>query len=141
MPMSNEELVAEIRQGKTELMEQLWDQVKRFVYWKARAVYISPGAGYTLEDLEQSGYLALAPAVETYDPERGAFLTWLSYYLKKEFAAAGGARGTKKRPLNVAVSLDAPLSLDDVDDGTLHDIVASKRADGGDAYTDAEDAI
>lgn len=142
--MSNEELVAAIQQGRTELMDMLWNQVSAFVYRMARsAISRTPlGHGCTIEDLQQSGYLALASAVETYDPEKSSFLTWLGYYLKTEFALAGGYHGTKRNPLDDAVSLDAPLSSGDAEEGgTLYDVVASQQTDGGSGYADVEERI
>lgn len=121
--MSNEELVAVIQAGTSERMGELWDQVKGLVAWKARHIMTALDlrgnlCGTELEDLVQSGYLALVKAVETYKPDDGAFSTWLIYHLKNTFAEATGYR-TKRgqnEPLNNSFSLDK--TVDDESDGT-----------------------
>lgn len=125
--MSNEELVAEIQAGSVELMGDLWEQVAGLIRWKAQMRMSDfENCGVELEDLCQSGYLAMVAAVNTYDPAAGgAFSTWLMYHLKNSFAEAAGCRTQKgrKEPLNNFISLDTPLT-DDVDSGDLMDVVA-----------------
>lgn len=139
--MTNEELAVAIRNGRTELTSQLWENVRRFVHSRARNVmqHIPPSYGVTEEDLVQSGYFALCSAIEKYDPEQGSFLTVLSFYLKNEFAAAGGY-AKNPDPITSAVSLDAPTNGDE-DNDPLVDFVASRRPDGGDDYTDVDDRM
>lgn len=139
--MTNEELAVAIRNGRTELTSQLWENVRRFVHSRARNVmqHIPPSYGVTEEDLVQSGYFALCSAIEKYDPEQGSFLTVLSFYLKNEFAAAGGY-AKNPDPITSAVSLDAPTNGDE-DNDPLVDFVASQRPDGGDDYTDVDDRM
>ena len=140
--MTNEELAVAIRNGRTELIPQLWENVRRFVHGRSRNVmqHIPPSYGVTEEDLVQSGYFALCSAIEKYDPEQGSFLTVLSFYLKNEFAAAGGYAKTPD-PITSAVSLDAPTNGDDGEGDPLEDFVASQRPGGGDDYTDADDRM
>lgn len=142
--MTNEELAVRIQQGEAELVAQLWAQTEAFVRCRARdaMLHIPPSHGCSVEDLVQSGYLALSSAIETYVPDRSSFITWLGYYLQNEFAAAGGYRGTKRHPLDDALSLDAPVSSDGTDeDGTLLDIVADTHPDGKDEYATVDEAI
>ena len=141
--MTNEELVQQIKRGRSDLMETLWDQTRAFVYKKARTAMsgIPASCGVTIDDLAQSGYIALAAAVDTYDAQRGSFLTWLAYYLKVEFSVAAGYRSTKRDPLNMAVSLDAPLTGDAEEDGTLLDVIPGAEEDGHTAYNEVEDRI
>lgn len=122
--MSNEELVAVIQAGAEERMGELWEQVKGLVAWKARHIMTaldlrgSP-CGVELEDLMQSGYIAMVEAVHYYNPESGAaFSTCLINRLKTVFAEATGYR-TKRgqnEPLNNSFSLDK--TVDDESDGT-----------------------
>ena len=128
--MSNEELVAEIQAGATERMDELWEQVERLIKWKANRIMTvldgCPGCGVAFEDLYQSGYLAMAAAVNTYDPTAGGnFATWLMYHLKKVFAETTGYRTQKGRqePLNNYLSLDTPLT-DGTDSDALMDVIA-----------------
>ena len=124
--MTNEEIVARIQAGEGELVGKLWEQVEWFVSWKARRVInaIDRKGGVVFDDLYNSGFLAMVAAIDTYDPESGAFTTWLMFYLKKEFAEATGIRTRKSRndPLRNAMSLSSPVGDDD-DSGELIDII------------------
>ena len=87
--------------------------------------------GVTAEDLYQSGFLALLPAVDSYDPAAGmSFIGWLALHLKTAFAEAGGWRTERQQadPLQRAGSLDAPLG-NDMEDTCLVDIVADPAAE------------
>lgn len=116
--MSNEELTAAIQAGDTERMGALWEQVAGLCCWKAKQVMTAldlrgSSCGVELDDLMQTGYIALAQAVETYQPEHGAFSTWYVYYLKKAFAELTGFHTKQGRlePLNTLyLSMDAPVS-------------------------------
>ncbi len=143
--MSNEELVADIKSGAVDLMDQLWEQVERLVKWKAKRIITifegCPGRGVEFEDLYQSGYLAMVEAVETYDPAAGgAFSTWFMFHLKTAFAEATGYRTIKgqNEPLNNSLSLDTPLS-DDADSDDLMDVIADPSGQNG--IISAEDAL
>lgn len=122
--MTNEELVVLIHTGATEYMGKLWEQVAGLVKWSARRILPALGerSGVELDDLIQSGYLALVAAVATYVPENGAFSSWLIFYLKTAFAQASGYRTEKQRndPLRFALSLESPLGDEDGD--TLGDL-------------------
>ena len=132
--MSNEELVAMIQAGAEECMGELWDQVAGLVKWRANHIMSaldlrgSP-CGVELDDLIQSGYLALVKAVETYTPDDGAFSTWLIYHLKTVFAEATGYRTKKGRlaPLNNALSMDKPLT-DEADSSTFGEFIPDLKA-------------
>ena len=116
--MSNEGLVAAIQAGEAERMGALWEQVAGLCCWKAKQVMTAldirgRSCGVELDDLMQTGYIALAQAVETYQQEHGAFSTWYIYYLKKAFAELTGFHTKQGRlePLNTLyLSMDAPVS-------------------------------
>ena len=121
--MDNEELVTVIQAGATERMVDLWEQTKGLIAFKARHIMTALGlrgnpCGVEMEDLIQSGYLALVKAVETYEPSAGAFSTWLVYHLKNTFSELTGYRTKTGRnePLNNSFSLDK--TVDDETDGT-----------------------
>lgn len=132
--MSNEELVAKIRNGEPERMAELWSQVERLVKWKAARVFVALelrgcACGVEFDDLVQCGYPAMAAAVESYSPESGAFSTWLLYRLQSEFADATGYRTKRGRnePLNGSLSLDKPLG-EDGDAELFGDLIPDWRA-------------
>lgn len=124
--MSNEELAARIQAGERELIPELWERVRGFVRQQAWRRFVLTGGygGVEVEDLAQSGFLALLEAVEGFRPEEGcSFITFLSLRLKAAFAAAGGYRTSKRDPLNSCASLDAPVGEED-SDTTLLDFQA-----------------
>lgn len=125
--MTNEALVAEIQAGAVDRMGELWEQIEKLVKWKANRVMtaLDGRGGVEFDDLYQSGYPALAAAVDSYSPENGAFSTWYMYHLKTAFAETTGCRTQrgKREPLNNCISLDTPLS-DDADSDVLMDVIA-----------------
>lgn len=133
--MTNEELAIKIKQGSIDLLPQLWEQIKLFVYRYSNRYFTLYGgscakAGVDVDDLIQEGYFALLDAVEAYKPESGyTFLTFMKYPLKNHLNAIVGFRTSSGRnsPLNNATSLDKPL--DGVEDITLGDSVPDARAD------------
>lgn len=132
--MTNEELVLQIQKGHTDKLEELWDQVAGLVKWKAGQVMAAlelngNPCGVEFDDLYQSGYFALVAAVEKYDPEAGAFSSWLIYHIKTAFAEATGYRTQRgrKEPINNATSLDKPLT-DESDSSLLSDLIPDPKA-------------
>lgn len=130
--MSNEELVAEIQAGHEERMGELWEQVAGLVKWKALRIINGLVNLHSIEfdDLYQSGYLALAEAVKTYQPGTGAFSTWFMYHLKTAFAEATGYRTDREKrdPLNYAVSMDAPITGEDGSETAFGDLIENHNA-------------
>lgn len=129
--MTNEELAAAIQEGREDLYPALWDQVKAFVAQQAWNRYCATGGygGVEVEDLKQSGFLALVEAVGYYNPATEcSFLTILGNCLKTAFARAGGYRTTKRDPLNNCRSLDAPRG-DDPESDSLEELLADERDD------------
>lgn len=138
--MTVDEIAAAVCGGDAGQLPPLWDSVERYVRLKAdqAILVISPTCGVTAEDLYQTGYLALLRALKNYDPEKGAFLSWLGYALRTEFAIAAGYHTTRRDPLNDAKSLDAPLpGGDDTGEYTL----LSTLPDSVDAYAEIDQAI
>ncbi len=119
-----------VQDGTADIWE-LWLACRRYVWQQAARWYraFDGGRGVTLDDLEQTGYEALARAVTVWKPEAGGFLTALTFCLKTAFAAAYGVRTErdKRDPLNDAASLDAPLA--GTDEGcTLGDTVLDEES-------------
>lgn len=136
--MSNEELVEAIQAGETERMGELWEQVNGLVKWKANRIMTplslkNNPCGVELEDLLQSGYIAMVAAVNSYEADNGKFSTWFMYHLQKEFADITGYR-TKQgqcEPLNLpygmVAELDRPLS-GEADSAPLSELIPDERA-------------
>ncbi|MGI6014231.1 MAG: sigma-70 family RNA polymerase sigma factor [Oscillospiraceae bacterium] len=118
-------------------MPALWGQIERFVRQQANRIvnHLGGRCGVEFDDLYQSGYIAMVQAVDSYKPEKeNSFIGWMAFYIKTAFAEAAGYRSRGRNPLDLAVSLDMPLS-DDAD--TLCDIVADPR----NPYDAVEDRI
>lgn len=111
--MTNEELVLLIQQGNPDHMGELWDQVKKFVYQKANKFYANGAKVIRCEvdDLTQAGFVALTEAVKSYNPERGTFINFYTFYLKTAFltTAFGRTPRQQKDPLFFAADIDADL--------------------------------
>ena len=125
--MTNEELAAKIREGDSSLLPQLWQQVEKLVRWKANRVLHALGGAGCVEfgDLYNSGYLAFVDAVKTYTPDKGAFSSWLVWYMQAAFAEATNYRTKRQQndPLHSARSLSEPLGHD-AEGETLGDMIA-----------------
>lgn len=141
--MTNEQLVERIQAGEREWLLELWQQVERFVAMRSimRVRALNGGGGVTVDDLIQSGYIAMVSAAESFDPEQGmAFVGWLNLALKTAFAEAIGRRSRRQSldPLHRAGNLDAPIG-DDEDGATVGDLQADPSADTG--FAEAEGRI
>lgn len=139
--MTNEELVALIQAGERDRMGELWQNVERFVWQQARQRIVRDIDGVTVDDLYQSGYLALVDAANTYDPHKGkTFIGWLSLFLKTAFNAAAGRRSERQRrdPLHHAVSADAPVYPDETGP-TVTELVPDESAALAFAVVECED--
>ena len=71
------------------------------------------------DDLLQAGFLGLVRAASTWNPDRGSWSTWASFYIRNAMKHALGLRRGQLR----TVSLDAPVS-DEPDAATLGDLIA-----------------
>ncbi len=153
--MSNEELAIRIRNGETDLTEQLWNQVVKFVTLMAKKYSLAYNGRYEVEDLIQSGFIAVVEAANVYPGEEGGkYLTYLTYWLLKEFRRSNGI--TKARniigeitdengnviklkafdPIERSESLNTPLG--DSEDG---DTKQSFLADPRDQFEEVEHKI
>lgn len=121
--MTNEELATEIQAGRNDLMCRLWRQCYGFIRQQAIkwATAWESRSDFDVDDLTQAGYIALCEAVRGFQRDRGAFIGFLSFYLKTEFSKVVGCRteAQLKEPLNGAISLDAPAYNDPDNDVTI----------------------
>lgn len=141
--MTNEELAVKARQGDQDAALQLWEQIRRFVWTMARRRL--PGDGSTnrvdMDDLMQSGYLGMAAAVQSFDPDSGfSFISCLKNHVRTAFAEVLGTRGTRRDALLRAVSMDAPAGSGDSEDSfTISDTLADPASE--EALDEAIDRI
>ena len=142
------------RQGNSAALAQLWEinrPVIRTMFWRwySRNQSVAESAGVTLEDLDQESYFAVKEAAEYHNPEKGAFLTALQYFVQHRIQKAilqGRGRyvvtedGRRVRvsaePLDSAQSLDEPVPWDDDGEVTRADVTPDPAA--AQAFEDAE---
>lgn len=108
------ELVALIQQGRNDLLCDLWEELRGLVAWHAARYYfalvsVNGAAPVEVDDLVQTGFIAMVEALGVYDPARGPFKALFKFYIKKAFRTA---IGRFREPLNNYVSLDEPLTED-----------------------------
>lgn len=103
--MSDEEILAEIRQQELGAIDYLCQKYKGLVKSKAR-LYFMPGADQ--EDLIQEGMIGLYRAILTYSEEREcSFYTYANHVVEMQILTAIKNSNRKKNgPLNYYVSLD-----------------------------------
>ncbi len=78
--MTNEELVKEVRGGKPELMSELYEQNRQFIFSLVKRTGIQADE---YEDAMQNAYFGLYEAVQGYDADKGCkFLTYAKYYIQ-----------------------------------------------------------
>ena len=112
----------------------LWGMCRRYAMQQATRwlrAFESSG-GVELDDLEQSAFIGLLRAVQTWKPESGAFSTWYTIQLKAVFVETYGMRTkrTREDPLNKShLSLDTPLDEDEDGSFTIADILPDERAE------------
>lgn len=125
------DIALSVQNGDTDILV-LWLACRRLVMQTARRWHraFNGSRGVVLDDLEQVGFLALTKATETWNPDSGAFSTWLTFQVKNSFSTAYFMRTEKDRrdPLNDAVSLDMPPAGAD-EDVMLRDVIPDEAAE------------
>lgn len=135
--MTNEEI---LEHGGADLLAKLWENNRGFI---ARMAARWPRMdGVEFDDLFQSGFLAVAEAVERFDPTKGKFTTCLEFCLKKYFSlcnstASGWTRGQYQGGTAPTRSLNEVIYSGDGDEIELMDTIASPR----DLYAEADERI
>lgn len=119
----------------------LWGMCRRYAMQQAtRWLRAFEGSGgVELDDLEQSAFIRLLKAVQTWKPESGAFSTWYTIQLKAVFVEAYGMRTkrTREDPLNkYHLSLDMPLDENEDGNFTIADVLPDEAAEA--AFGDIE---
>ena len=130
--MDTNQIAAAVKSGQADVMT-LWEAVRRFTHDRAYRWERALGSrcGVTIDDLTQTGFLALLDALETWKPEAGAFLTWYGLRLKAAFSEATGQRTQrdKRDPLQNCTSLDMPVAESEGDALTLADTLPDPEAE------------
>lgn len=141
--MTNEELVAKIQAGDDSLQEQLWLQVKSWIYRLAKQFFtfnygLCTALSLEVDDFIQEAYFAMLDTIRTYKQDGGgAFCTLLTWHCKARFQDLAGlhyayARSDKANrsadAIRDAVSLDAPIGDDTRADSALAGCISDPRS-------------
>ena len=136
---STNEIAAMVQGGKADVLE-LWYAVRRFAIKQGlRWFRASDGeGGVTIDDLEQSAFLALLDALKDWKASSGSFISLYALRLKPAFGSAMGLRTQRDRkdPIRSALSLDEPLTDWAGNPLMVADIVPDPAAEA--AFTDIE---
>ena len=145
---TNEELAELIKQGHTELYNDLWEQMKKLLIFKASAFYSRymqrlQARGVCLEDLEQECFFVLVDMVNAYELEKDIKLSsYVNYLMKNRFkrhVLGFDSNNEDKDALNGARSLDDDLKGFAGEDITLSDTIEDETAAA--SFDEAEERI
>lgn len=103
--ISDEELIARLRDGETIIEDYLMEKYKGLVRQKARAMFLIGG---DTDDLIQEGMIGLFKAVRDFQPGReAAFATFARMCIDRQiYSAIQNSNRQKHLPLNSYVSLN-----------------------------------
>lgn len=136
--ISIDEMAVAVQKGESGYIPVLWNKVYRLIDMLAgRFLDECPEhIGQLREDMVNESYFAFLKAVDSFDPERGRFTTYLSWKLKNTFREVVNGGTRRHEPLNEAVSLDTPLN--DTDDLTIGESLSEQHSTPHRAILDAE---
>lgn len=133
-------IVLSVQSGDCDVLA-LWGMCRRYAMQQATRWHraFESSGGVELDDLEQSAFIGLLKAVQTWKPESGAFSTWYTIQLRAVFVEAYGMRTkrTREDPLNkFHLSLDTPLDENEDGSFTIADVLPDEAA--AEAFEDIE---
>lgn len=76
MPLTDEELMRQLQQGRTGALDQLYSRYARKLYVFCAYATRASGA-IDAQDLVQDVFLRVIKSADTFDPQRASFRTWL----------------------------------------------------------------
>ena len=102
--MTDEQLIEQMREGDSGIIDYLMEKYKNTVRKEANAMYLLGGEN---DDLIQEGMIGLFKAVQDYDPEqRTSFYSFAKLCITRQmYSAIEASRRKKHGPLNSYVSL------------------------------------
>ena len=102
--MTDEQLIATLRKGESEIMDFIMEKYKYLVRKKAKAMFLLGGEN---DDLIQEGMIGLFKAVRDYDSEQGtSFASFADLCISRQmYSAIKASQRQKHMPLNSYISL------------------------------------
>ena len=93
------------------------------------------------DDLKQCAFLGFLSAVNSYDPDKGAFEPYMCMHVKSACRAALGLTGRERREHYDAISMETPIAEDLTIADTLEDESASTPFEQSEMRQDIEKAL
>ena len=132
---TNEELVSMIQAGETKYIPILWDAVYDFISMRA-GIYIErqpEHLHFLKEDIINETYLGFLRAIDKYDPSKGKFITYLSWWIRNSadnvLSCYASIRNTNDALNSKSIeSLDYEYEDKDGSAYTLSDTIADPKA-------------
>lgn len=132
--MTNEQLAEFIQQGgNDELLPLLWDKTHKHIYMYCSKLYHANTERFKRHgveewDIKQAAYEGFLTAIKAYNPQKGyKFNTYLPYSVKRVVRnLIGSTNRSEKDLLNIAESLDCPISEDN--NAELSEIIPDEAA-------------
>ncbi|MBN2794999.1 MAG: RNA polymerase sporulation sigma factor SigH [Clostridia bacterium] len=124
--MSDESIVAHVKDGDDAAQDYLIKKYKNFVRAKVRTYFL---IGADSEDIIQEGMIGLFKAIRDFDIDKNTnFKAFAELCIKRQvITAIKSATRQKHIPLNSYVSLNKPI-YDDESERTLLDVLTGKRS-------------
>ncbi|WP_301110164.1 RNA polymerase sporulation sigma factor SigH [Sporosarcina sp.] len=125
--ISDEEMIEQIHQGNSDVLDYLITKFQPIVRLKARTYFIIGG---DREDIVQEGMIGLYKAIRDYRPDRlSSFKVFAELCITRQIITAiKTATRQKHIPLNTSISLDKPM-YDEDQERTLLDIISGSTLD------------
>jgi RNA polymerase sporulation-specific sigma factor len=122
---SDEELIARLRAGETQVTEYLMEKYKDLVRSKAKTMYL---LGADAEDLIQEGMIGLFKAIRDYETDRDTvFVTFANICISRQmYTAIEAARRHKHYFLNTYISLYASTEDGEISSEDMRFIATAK---------------
>ncbi len=119
--MTNEELCGRIRDGDSEALNALWEQMHSLFHAMALGLHkrhakLAVSCGVERDDCRQICWFAFLDTVKAFNrkQEPGAnFAAYARFHIKRHIFTLLGLRTSKRNPLNLADSIDASVITDD----------------------------
>ncbi|MEI3347517.1 MAG: sigma factor [Dysosmobacter sp.] len=94
LSMTADEIAAAVKAGHADVVD-LWEAVQQFAAQRSSKWLKLGRGGVTFDDLQQEAFIAMLQALEGWDPDAGAFLTWYGIWIKKAFTVACSLRSAR----------------------------------------------
>lgn len=142
-PEAMNNLAMKAQKGDQEALLQLWQGVSRLAYKLAMRYkdIAQLNGAVDLDDLKQCAFLGFFDAVNRYDPDRGAFSTYMCILVRRHCREALGLTGRERREHYLTISMETPFAEDLTIADTIPDPDAADALYQTELRADVEEAL